>query len=68
MMRRSTVKVAVSGGSTGECVCVCVCVCVSEILPIGHFVCKLTSEMRTTSLQGTVELSQCVHYSEVPLY
>ena len=30
--------------------------------------CKLTSEMRTTSLQGTTEMSQCVHYSEVPLY
>ena len=30
--------------------------------------CKLTSKMRTTSLQGTTEMSQCVHYSEVPLY
>ena len=30
--------------------------------------CKLTSEMRITSLQGTTEMSQCVHYSEVPLY
>ena len=34
----------------------------------GRFVCKLTSERRTTSLQGTTEMSQCVHYSEVPLY
>ena len=33
----------------------------------GHFVRKLTSKMRTTSLQGTIEMSQCVHYSEVPL-
>ena len=24
--------------------------------------------MRTTSLQGTTEMSQCVHYSDVPLY
>ena len=33
-----------------------------------NFVCKLTSEMRTTSLQGTTEMFQCVHYSEFPLY